>query len=233
MVPDRLTVATYNIAHGEAWAEASEVLQTLEPLRGADIVLLQEMEETGVDQMASLLGYNYVYYPATRSPDGRNFGNAILARWPLTDWRKVILPGRHPVTGQQRIAVRASARIGNDDVIVYSTHTETPTTPASYRAVQIQAIVDDIGPGTSPVVVGGDFNTATGRGIERMEDQFATIGLTRATNDVGPTYTRFGFQPAPLDHIFVRGLAPIAAGRVEAEASDHFPVWVQLAKGGQ
>jgi hypothetical protein len=106
-----LVVTTYNLRYGEAITETIRAFQETAPLPESDIILLQEMDEQGVSAIAGELGYNYVYYPASVAEDGDNFGNAILARWPLTEPKKVILPGLHPLTGQQRTATRAVVTI--------------------------------------------------------------------------------------------------------------------------
>jgi endonuclease/exonuclease/phosphatase family metal-dependent hydrolase len=226
--PDQIVVVTYNIQSGKGFVEAGEAFLKLEQLQQADIILLQEMDESGVSHMAELLGYSYVYYPASVARDGRNVGNAILARWPLTDTRKVILPHRHPVNDQMRIAIRATLDLGKSNVHVYSVHTETYSTLSSHRRAQVAAIVAAIGLGD--VIVGGDFNTVSGRSIQRMTDQFGAIGLQRDTAEVGPTISKLGIKATAADHIFSRGFTHLASGAVaEAGASDHFPVWVKLA----
>jgi endonuclease/exonuclease/phosphatase family metal-dependent hydrolase len=227
--PASIVVVAYNIKYGRAVAEALQVVQTSGQLQDADIILLQEMDETGVEQIARALRYNYVYYPASVAPGGRNVGNAVLTRWPITETRKVVLPHRHPLTRQARVATRATIDLSGEYVDVYSVHTATYSALASQREAQVQAIVDDIGMGDDPVIVGGDFNTASGRSVRRTAEQFADSGLTRVSAGVGPTFSVFGVGLAATDHIFVRGFSKIASGKVEtAGASDHFPVWVHL-----
>lgn len=228
--PVTLTVVTYNIDFGLQVDEAIKGFEAVEPLQSADIVLLQEMDEEGTERMARALQANFVYYPATFGRHGRNFGNAVLARWPLTGERKVLLPHRHPVRKQLRIAARATVRVGDREVVAYSVHTETYSVPAAHRAAQVEAIVDDIGNGEGPVLVGGDFNTVSRRSIERARAQFASVGLSRSSAGIGPTVVRLGVQPSAADHIFSRGFHRVAAGKAEAvRASDHFPVWVKLS----
>ena len=224
-----VTVVNYNIDHGREVAKAIDAFQTHEPLPRADIILLQEMDESGAEEMAKALGCDFVYYPATVARHGRNFGNAILARWPLSGARKLILPELHPVNGVMRIAVGATVQIAGLDVMVYSAHTEIFTVGAAHRRAQVEAIINDIGPGDSPVIVSGDFKTVTRRGINWMTDQFATIGLARKSAGAGPTVSKLGVKPSAADHIFTRGFCRVGRGKVEeAKASDHFPIWVQL-----
>jgi endonuclease/exonuclease/phosphatase (EEP) superfamily protein YafD len=224
-----LTVVTFNINHGLEVAEAIEAFESSRRLRQAGIVLLQEMDEVGTEDMAKALRYNYVYFPASVSRYDRNFGNAILSRWPLNDARKLLLPHQHPVNQVLRIAVRATVDLGDLDVFTYSVHTETYTVPVPHRKAQIAAIVDDIGPGQSSIIVGGDFNTVSGRSIKRMVGQFATIKLRRPSAGAGPTVTKLGIRPSAADHIFTRGFCRVGRGKEEVtRVSDHFPVWVRL-----
>lgn len=226
----KLVIVTYNIKEGEQVDRASEALKSIEALSAADIILLQEMDESGVDLIAGALDVNYVYYPAFVSRDGRNVGNAILARWPLQESRKILLPGVNPLSGQRRIAVTATVDLAGHDLRIYSVHTETYATLPGMRLNQLEAIVADIGPGDSLVISGGDFNTVSSRSIRRLIDQFATVGLRRVSSGSGPTISKLSFSPVAADHIFARGLEKIASGAAkEVQASDHFPVWVKVA----
>ncbi|MCA9866829.1 MAG: endonuclease/exonuclease/phosphatase family protein [Anaerolineales bacterium] len=227
--PDDIVVVSYNLRYGEAITETIRAFQEIPPLPDADIILLQEMDEAGVAAIAAALDFNYVYYPASVAEDGDNFGNAILARWPIIEPTKLILPGLHPLTGQQRTATRAVVQLGDAPVVVYSTHIEVSTAPSAMRAAQVDALLDDIPAGASLVIVGGDFNTVTGRGVRALAAQFDGADLDQATADLGPTYTRFGLRPSATDHLFSRGFRPRVAGVLDdVTASDHFPVWARL-----
>ena len=225
-----IKVVTYNINEGRAVDQAIEELNTFAALRDPDILLLQEMDEDGTRQLACAVSHDYVYYPASVFPrTKRNFGNAILTKWPLSDPGKILLPYKGLNNQQLRIAVRATVAIGDLELLVYSVHTETYTVPPRHRKAQIAAVVDDIGSGNGYVVVGGDFNTVSNRSIKRMVGQFAEIDLVRASKGAGPTVSKFGLRPSAADHVFVRGLRVLAKGKVgTTKASDHFPVWVKL-----
>ena len=225
-----LKVVTYNINQGLAVDRAIEELGTYEAVRDPDILLLQEMDEHGTERVARALGHNYVYYPASVFPwTRRNFGNAILSKWSISEPGKILLPYRGWLNQQLRIATRATIAVNGVEVTTYSVHTETYTLPPPQRKAQVAAIVEDIGNGNGHVVVGGDFNTVSKRSIKRTMGQFADIDLVRATTGLGPTINILGLQPVALDHVFTRGLTVLGAGKVETiKASDHFPVWVEL-----
>src|SRR5262245_47313215 len=77
-------VVTFNVEKGRKVKEALAALQGHAELRGADVVVLQEMGASGVATVADALAMNSVYYPASREPgDGTDWGNAILSPWPI------------------------------------------------------------------------------------------------------------------------------------------------------
>ncbi len=228
--PQTLKVVSYNVNDGLDVAQVTRELGMYNPLRGADFMLLQEMDEVGTEQIARELQCNYIYYPSTMPARiARNFGNAILSRWPLSQPHKLILPHKHPTNKQLRIAVRATAELPDREITLYSVHTETYTVMTKHRKAQVAAIVDDIGPGKSPVIVGGDFNTVSGRSIRRLKRLFGEIGLLRASAGAGTTVKKYKIRPSAADHIFTRGFEVKDRGTLYAAlASDHFPVWVEL-----
>ena len=225
----RVKVVSYNISFGQETDLAARELAELEELRGADIILLQEMDETGTAQIAHTLGYNYLYYPASiHNRHGRYFGNAILSKWPMKDHGRIVLPHRSPKDGQQRIAVQATAIVDGLEVLVYSVHTETAWLSAGKRADQVESLLSNIDPDHPCVIVGGDFNTLTPGSVKDLENRFEVAGLERASGGAGPTMW-FESLGLTLDHIFVRGMTVLAAGTAhEAASSDHLPVWVVL-----
>jgi len=100
------------------------------------------------------------------------------------------------------------------------------------RVEQFVALADDVRAMRAPVVViGGDFNTVTGRDVLVLGEAMANVGLACVSHGAGPTFRRFkrGFR---LDHVFARGLSVRAAGEArEATASDHVPLWTELTIG--
>lgn len=228
--PQTLKVVSYNVNDGLDVPQVARELGMYNPLRGADFILLQEMDEEGTEQIARELQYNYIYYPSTMPARiARNFGNAILSRWPLSQPHKLILPHKHPTNKQLRIAVRATAELPDRVITLYSVHTETYTVMTKHRKAQVAAIADDIGPGESPVIVSGDFNTVSGRSIRRIKRLFGEIGLVRASAGSGTTVKKYKIRPSAADHIFTRGFEVKDRGTLYAAlASDHFPVWVEL-----
>ncbi|MEZ4648315.1 MAG: endonuclease/exonuclease/phosphatase family protein [Candidatus Eisenbacteria bacterium] len=220
--PDpEIRVVSFNIEHARRISEATRLLLDAPELRGADIVFLQEMDAAGTESIADSLGMHWVYYPAmVSSGTGRDFGNAILSRWPLRDDQKIVLPHTEFWKWSRRIAVSATADIEGRTVRLYSVHLALPfLVGRSGRRDQIEAILRDVAWHPGPVIIGGDFN-AQGVG-EPIED----AGFSWPTRGLGHTTKVFA-----VDHIFARGFEyadapPSGVVRNGSGASDHSPVW--------
>lgn len=224
-----LTVASYNIWFAEDIDQALSEIKEIKSQNELDIILLQEMDEAGTEQIARELQLNYVYFPAAVEPTyGKNFGNAILSRWPIIDSQKLILPHKSLSNRMNRIATRATIRFQDADILVYSIHTESIFTLPRFREDQYTAVLDDIGPEAGLVIVGGDFNSFTEADAEEIEEIYGQAGFTRVSEASGYTIIRYGIKVSS-DHIFAKGFVVEETGKLAgATASDHFPIWVTL-----
>ncbi len=216
-----IRVVTFNIKESKEIDRAIAVLES-DSLRDADVVALQEMDETGVDRIAKALGFNYAYYPAVIHPKTHGYyGPAVLTRWPIERSWKVILPHEAWGRKQQRTATAAVVRINGLPVAVYAVHLETMVKLSDLsRTDQANAVTDDAKRYRGPVVILGDFNDDAM--AARMEQQ----GFTWTTEWLGPTHMGL----FTLDHIMTRGLTPVTPTSVGVVkdvhgASDHHPVW--------
>jgi len=217
----RLRVVSFNIAFARQVDSAIALLTSEPALRDADVILLQEMDEKATGRLAEALGLGYVYYPAVLSfRTRRQFGNAVLSRWPIVADEKIVLPHVSRFGRTQRTATVATIQVGSRLVRVYSTHLGTmgDLAPASRRE-QLQTILANAAR-YPRVVIGGDMND---EGVGRVARETGYAWPTQH----GPSTHRLG----RLDHIFIRGLASPdsgAAGTVlDAHgSSDHLPVWV-------
>jgi endonuclease/exonuclease/phosphatase family metal-dependent hydrolase len=218
---DTLRFASFNIAFAKHIDSALAVLSADSVLRRADVLMLQEMDEQGTRRIARAFDLWYVYYPAIRhARTRRDFGNAVLSRWPIVGDAKVILPHPSRYAGTHRIATAATIRVGRDSVRVYSTHLGTPAdVGARARRDQLRAIVADA-TRFERVVIAGDMNEGD-VGVVARE-----AGYSWPT-ERGPRTTMFG----RWDHIYMKGLRTADSGAVGMVrdvrgASDHRPIWV-------
>lgn len=232
---DTFRVVSYNVKFGKNLEQAIADLRAVFGNRRADIILLQEMHGDGVKAVADSFDCHYIYYPASvHRMHERDFGNAIVSRWPIEDERKILLPFRRPFGEQQRIAVGGTVVAGGMRIRVYSVHTETPLMKYEDRLAQAGSVLEGISRKYSHVIVGGDFNSPFRRNIRDIEDMFLKSGFVRASKGTGWTARQFpfGLIKLELDHLFTSGFAVVRSGKHgEAEASDHVPVWTVLAAG--
>lgn len=218
--PDTLRVVSFNVERGVRVDSALAALAGDSATVDPDVVLLQEMDEDGVRRVADALDMGFVYYPAVRyNGSGRDFGNAVLSRWPIVDDQKLILPHLSLFGRTQRIATAATIRVGRTPVRVYSIHLGTPANLSlRSRAEQMRAVLRDAARHPH-VIVGGDLNS---HGLGQLA---LSRGYAWPTRE-GPRTVRVW----RWDHILFKGLEPplrAASGTVEDNrgASDHRPVW--------
>jgi endonuclease/exonuclease/phosphatase family metal-dependent hydrolase len=216
-----LRVVSFNVEHGLRLPQAVAALAGHQDLRGADVLLLQEMTGDGVEAIACALGMNAVYYPASRLK-GRDLGNAVLSPWPIVASWKVPLPHLTRVVGNSRSAVAARLQVGGRTLVAYSVHLGSPLgLSAGRRRDQAKAVLADADRSPlEPAVVGGDFNS---RGVGEV---FVRQGFAWPTRSVGRTVWLFAY-----DHVFTRGLGSegrAGVARDVRDASDHHPVWAVL-----
>jgi endonuclease/exonuclease/phosphatase family metal-dependent hydrolase len=217
---DTLRIVSFNVEFSRRVDSAIVVLTSDSALRGADVVLLQEMDSSAARRIAEGLGAWYVYYPAIfHLRADRQFGNAVVSRWPIVEDAKLILPHASRYAGTRRTATAATIRVGDMLVRLYSTHLGTPLDiTSSARRNQLRAIVRDA-ERYERVVIGGDLNSESVGRVAREQ------GYTWPTEH-GPKTTSLG----RWDHIFLKGLRSpdsLGAGTVlnARGTGDHVPVW--------
>jgi endonuclease/exonuclease/phosphatase family metal-dependent hydrolase len=220
-----LKVVTFNIRFSREIDRAEELFHKADHLRGADVITLQEMDAPGAERLARELGYDYVYYPSALHPrTHRDFGNAVLSRWPIESDHKLVLPHLSGLRRMSRSVTAADLRLPTGLVRVYSVHLATPAELLPQARVdQALAIAEDARGFPGAVIVAGDFNNR-----DLVVRVFENADFTWITRDLGATLRFFCW-----DHVFARGLeAPPPKGRgIVADnngASDHLPVWVDL-----
>jgi endonuclease/exonuclease/phosphatase family metal-dependent hydrolase len=220
---DTLKIVVFNVEYAYHVDRAIRLINWSMALHAPDILLLQEMDETGVKAVADSLGFGYVYFPATLHPvTGRDFGNAILSRYPIENDRKIVLPFLARWRRTMRAAVGATIRVGRRRVRVYSIHISTfiGNGPTERRA-QMAAVLADAD--SFPVVVmGGDFNSGS------VPELALERGFTWPTRGLGHTESLWS-----MDHILLKGIALAGRGTrgvvlENGGASDHKPVWATI-----
>ena len=219
---DTLRVVTFNVKFSEHPALARDLLMQNDSLNHADVVMLQEMDEMAVKTIAAGLHMGYVYYPASRHwKTGRDFGNAILSPWPLTDDEKILLPHLSRFNGQQRIAVAATMHVGERAVRVYSVHLATMLNNGpTARREQLETVLQDA-EHYPTVLIAGDMNSSS------VPEICLTQHYTWPSRGLPRTEAFW-----TLDHVMLRGMNlaghDIGIVRNVGQASDHRPVWAHV-----
>jgi endonuclease/exonuclease/phosphatase family metal-dependent hydrolase len=219
---DTLDIVAFNVKYALRIDRAIELLESDSALARADVILLNEMDENGTWLIADALGMHYVYYPAVlHVRTGRDFGNAVLSRWPIVEHERIVLPHVARVQRTQRTATAATILIGSTPVRAYATHLGTffEIGPGA-RQDQLRTILEDAKE-YRYAIIGGDMNDG------RIGPTAWAYGFTWPTQ-YGPWTMPFG----RVDHIFLKNLAApdsAAAGTVRDTrgASDHSPVWAR------
>lgn len=225
-----IKIVTYNIKLSKKIDKATALLDQHDDLNGADIICLQEMDPAGVKHIANTLKYNYVYYPAILHPRSeKDFGNAILSKWPIVSDQKIILP--KVGTGRlQRIAVDAVIVINNVKISVVCVHMKVYASRLA-RRIPIDHILTAIDPSITHCIIAGDFNTFTKSNCKAIFEPFKEANFQLVTEQLGSTYKYWYLlnKKASLDHIFIKGMNVVNAGKVaNRKPSDHIPIWGRL-----
>jgi endonuclease/exonuclease/phosphatase family metal-dependent hydrolase len=225
-----IKVVSWNIELGLGIDTAIEDLTTIPELQDPDILLLQEMSPDSTRRVADELGMTFRYSaPAHHPKTSQPFGNAVLSPWPLTETTEVPLPHTAVVQGQSRAATSATVTVDGVVVVAYSIHIETVLLELRRRRRQVRTVGEhaSASPSAGPVVIGGDFNSASKRSLAAFDQTLEGYGFDRLTAG-DATFGRFG-RPFALDHIYGRHLDLVEAGVARAAvASDHQPVWASV-----
>jgi len=222
-------VAAWNLERGKEVVSAASFLASHPALAESDVLLLSEvdigMERSGnhnvADELASRLGYDYVFGNSYVSFDGVRqgadnqlglHGNAVLSRFPIRRFDNVSIfvtkdkfASSEPRLGHKKgLIAEIDAPFGPMAVVV--AHLDSHGSPRQ-RAAMLRDLLGALDAGGYPrsVVVGGDLNTST----------YDVESLWRLVRNVGGKLMRGGF-PHAIDHY----MRPYA--RYEREVFDVF-----------
>ncbi|MBI5024783.1 MAG: DUF2219 family protein [Candidatus Omnitrophica bacterium] len=219
-----LVAATYNIKFSEEIERAIEVIRK----SGADVIALQEMDLKGVREMAGALGYDYVYAPSFfHSGIDKDLGNAILSRYPIDDYKKIILPSA-PGRKIGQTAVFAAISVDHEKIGIVGTHLDV-FPDVHGKAIQIERVIRSLPSSLRHLVVAGDFNTFFKREYKAVAHSFENAGMLSATGGVRWSYEYPLGIKRLLDQIWIKGMDAGGSGRIEdGAASDHLLIWAKV-----
>jgi endonuclease/exonuclease/phosphatase family metal-dependent hydrolase len=232
----RLTVMTYNIHHGAGVDGVLDLerIAVLIEKSGADVIGLQEADRhwsarsNWVDQpawFAQRLQMHYAYAanldlpPLNPGEPRRQYGTAILTRYPIKDFTNTLLP-LYP-TGEQRGLAVATVKVRGVELRFANTHL---TNNNAERLEQAQKVVSLLGTSSTPTLLVGDLNARPD--APEIKTLTAVLNDTWLEVGVGPGYTIEADNPtARIDYLLHNSrLTPVSAEVPAGLASDHLPV---------
>ena len=240
--PDRaLRVATYNIHHGagvDGIVDLDRIAAELER-GGADVIGLQEVdrhwgERSGFQDQATALaervGMHLAYAPnldldpLEPGAPRRQYGTAVLSRFPILESRNTLLP--RPAGGEQRGLLETVINVRGVRLRFATTHLQHTSTVE--RRAQTERIADLLGAAAEPTILVGDLNAAP------SAPELAPLWplFDDAAAGAGPTYP----AEAPVSRIdYVLATSDVgatAAAVLASTASDHLQVTADLSVPG-
>ncbi len=241
-LPHDFRVVTFNL-HGETGHTVAHALATDPALRGADLVILEEVH--GQDhcsvacEVANQLGFQAAYQPEFTDRGGTD-GVAILSRAPIESAQTIPLPyfNVHINDELGRAALAATLRIDGMPVTVYAVHLTNRLT-VKQRRQQMMPVIEHAEKAGTPVIIAGDFNTSpftwlghvipvlTGTQDDRLEELMRAHGFQTPVKDSGATSHWLAMK---LDGIYTRGFTTTRFATADAlDISDHLALWAQMS----
>jgi endonuclease/exonuclease/phosphatase family metal-dependent hydrolase len=238
---------TYNIhaGHGDIDRIASTI-RALSP----DIVGLEEVDVHWADRsnfvdQATRLGESlgmavrfapiYVLPGPTADAPKREFGVALLSRYPIVSWAndtvtRLSTQAENSVPARMPGLLTATIDVHGERIRVFVTHLDYRKDPA-VRRTQVAELLARIGDVDTPTLLLGDMNAAPD--AAELQPLFARLRDSWPTT-AGPGFTYPADTPADrIDYVLVspNGKVDTAYVPVVPAASDHRPVVVELSFG--
>ena len=113
--------------HG-SWAKRRPLIAEILKSENPDIVAFQavctlEDSKNQADQLAEDLGFEYrIFCPASRNHDGRQDGNAVISRFPVSECNHLLLSLNQSTDTVQRLVQKTVLSINEQKLHLYNAH---------------------------------------------------------------------------------------------------------------
>jgi len=234
-----LKVMSYNIHHGVGEDNVLDLQRIADLIteKQADVVGIQEVDrhygarsnfEDQAKVLAEMLGYHYVYGanldlpPAVDGQDRRQYGTAILSKYPIIQSQNYLLSS---FGEEQRGLLEATINVKGNHVRVYNTHLGLDV---PQRLAQVNEINDILSTKETPAILMGDLNAEPG--VEEVELLRTGSNLVDVFQDADNANTFPVKNPSKrIDYIFVSEGVKFSGQQVlQSTYSDHLPIIVDL-----
>jgi endonuclease/exonuclease/phosphatase family metal-dependent hydrolase len=159
----------------------SKVLSSYNRGRGADIIVVQEVENKRVltqlvDRGLSHLGYKYI--ALIEGPDSRGIDVGIISKYPIIS-EKLHLVNLIGIAKNTRGILEAKIKIDDKSVTVFGNHWPSQNNPSTARMEASKLLIEKAKESNSNVIVAtGDFNTLESElpnAIKNLSEEFIDI----------------------------------------------------------
>src|SRR5918996_57399 len=238
-----LSMMTYNIHHAQGADDVLDLDRIAELIRSQEVDLLglQEVDRHWsersefVDQatyLAEALDMHVVYGanldqdPLTPGAPRRQYGTAILSRYPILSSEHTLLPKLG--TSEQRGLLEAVINVRGTRYRFYNTHLQHNSPNAesgqAQRTMQVEAIVDEMREERGPQALVGDLNAEPG--APELQPLYQRLVDAWPAGGIGPGFTHSSTAPTRrIDYVLVTRDTRVEGAFVpQTIGSDHLPV---------
>ena len=230
LAPERLTVATWNVAKGAVAKSSSTTSRELNRLLGkSDISCIQEFVPSLAPQVGGVFARSFRWWLG-----GEPTGVATLSRAQPQTSMALAAPWREGWFVTPKMSLITTYALGPATLMVVDLHALNFQPIFVYMlADQMAQITQHVDDHDGPVIVCGDFNTWRNDRLAVVESalhEFDQVSFPPNTLTGGGAVARLfgGDEALALDRIFVRGLEIIAAEVGATRSSDHNVALVRL-----
>ena len=229
---NEIKVLTYNIHMGfdaDLVMDLEHIAETIQAIN-PDIIGLQEVNRAqAANGMTDTLTYllkrlNYPYYCYGGNHGDKQFGNAILSRYPIAEWTNTVFTVNGP---DQRGFLRATCDINGKKLNLYVTHLDYVYGEKNKRLPQVRQIVAAWN-GAPHSIIMGDLNADTNTpemAVLYNEKKLFDVLASKNKKYEKTFYAGWGDPALKLDYLFATpDITAVDAMITETRASDHKPV---------